>query len=361
MSKYRNYSAFLDEHFTVLSSVDEFKESKEIRFQCKAAGHVNILKATSFGNKKAANPDAATWCEGCKKTTIEAKETQDFGEEVKHLGHTIVAVTGGKFVRYRCGNCDRENTSTKANLRRAGTTRFCNHCQNEPRRLTYDELCRIVEAHGMQLLSSADEYRNNKQKLRVRCVCGNDQHEATLADVRDGKHCRGSCRARKYEETCMERYGVRNVSQHPEIFEKIQEASSKPFIFPSGRRVTVHGWEPLALKVILETFSEDDICVSATRGVPQFKYTLEGVDHVYFPDFYLRSVDTVVEVKTLYTFDRDCYLNLIKFNAVTRAGYGLKIMVYDAQAVLRVFDFVPEQEIPDHFLTAERKDMYWQQ
>lgn len=99
--------------------------------------------------------------------------------------------------------------------------------------------------------------------------------------------------------------------------------------------------------------------VKATEGVPQIKYKMEDRQHVYFPDFFIQSIETIVEVKTLYTFDRNGLQNLVKFNAVTASGYGLKLMVYDNNAQLRVFNFSPEEPIPDDFLSASRYENYW--
>jgi len=360
LDKYKNYCDFLADHFDVISSKDDFRNSKNITFRCKIAGHDNTLKATTFGNKKAAQPDASQWCEVCKKSALEEKDRLEFSEEVKHLGHEILSVKSGKDVVYRCGNCGRENTTTKQNFRKSKRTEFCSHCQNAPRRIAYTELVRVVEAQGMKLLTTAEEYTNNKQKLRLVCICGNDQHEAVLFDIRRGKHCKENCKTRKFEATCTDKYGVRNVSQVPEIFEKIQDSTAnKPFVFPSGRTVVVRGWEPLALKVLNETFHEDDIMVKATEGVPQIKYNMEDRQHVYFPDFFIQSIETIVEVKTLYTFDRNELQNVAKFNAVTASGYGLKLMVYDSNAQLRIFSFSPEEPIPDDFLTTSRHGNYW--
>ncbi len=361
MAKYRNYCAFLDEFFDVLTSADEFKESKEIRFQCKVAGHVNVLKATTFGNKKSAIPNPAEWCEVCKKAQTEEKDTLGFADEVKELGHTILAVTSGKFVRYRCGNCDRECTTTKQNFRRDSRTRFCVACQNEPRRLTYEDVCKVAEEHGMKLLTLAHEYRTNKQKLRLLCVCGNDQYEAVLSDIRRGKHCKENCKTRKFEATCMERYAVRNVSQHPQIEAEMakKRRTAKLYTFSSERTVFVEGYENLVLDFLRSSIADEDIVVGAQEGVPSIPYIMDGKENRYTPDIYIKSTNTLVEVKYLYYFDTQREKNILKFNAALAHGYCLRLMMYDKRVHLREFYFSPNMQVNDDFLEDVRDGIFW--
>jgi hypothetical protein len=48
----------------------------------------------------------------------------------------------------------------------------CSKCQNHKFRLPYDKLKQDIEEHGFKLLTKAEEYTSNKQKLDVICKCG---------------------------------------------------------------------------------------------------------------------------------------------------------------------------------------------
>jgi hypothetical protein len=361
LDKYKNYCDFLADHFDVISSKDDFRTSKNITFRCKIAGHDNTLKATTFGNKKAAQPDASQWCEVCKKSALEEKDRLEFSEEVKHLGHEILSVKSGKDVVYRCGNCGRENTTTKQNFRKSKRTEFCSHCQNAPRRIAYTELVRVVEAQGMKLLTTAEEYTNNKQKLRLVCICGNDQHEAVLFDIRRGKHCKENCKTRKFEATCTDKYGVRNVSQDLEIQERMakRRRTAKEYALPSGRKITVEGFENLALDRLLHSYEENDLLIGAQDQIPRIWYDIDGKKYSYTPDICITSERTLVEVKFLHFYDDQKEKNVLKFNAVLQHGYALKLLFFDKKERMKEFNFKPGETFTDSVIAEARSGLLW--
>ena len=204
----------------------------------------------------------------------------------------------------------------------------------------------------MTLLTEEKEYENNKQKLRVICVCGNDKYEAVLIHISQGKKCSLNCKLKKYEETCIERYGVRSVSQHPPIFEKILKSlvSRKLYKFLSGNQIMVQGWEPYAIDYLLNKFSEYDLCFG--KEVPRINYIFKEKEHIYFPDIYIKSTNTIVEVKSTYTYNLDLEKNYYKF-IYTLKRYNLKVMIYDNKLTLKYFLFNKGENISYNLLINE--------
>jgi hypothetical protein len=236
------------------------------------------------------------------------------------------------------------------NLQRDERTNNCPKCQNDKFKIPYQEIKNRVEKQGMILLTEEKEYENNKQKLKVVCVCGNDKYEAVLFDITRGKKCSENCKVRKYEETCLERYEVRNTSQNPLIFEKIIKSlmTRKLYEFLSGKNILVQGWEPYAIDYLLEEFSEDDLYFG--KDIPRIRYIYKNKEHVYFPDIYIKSIDTIVEVKSNYTYNIDLEKNYYKFKS-TLTNYNLKVMIYDNKLTLRYFNFLKGEEIPLNLLS----------
>jgi len=78
----------------------------------------------------------------------------------------------------------------------------------------------------------------------------------------------------------------------------------------------IQGFEGNAIDILLNTYKEDDIETSRkeiTKLVGSFMYNLEGIDRRYFPDIYIKSINTIIEVKSEYTFLQDQVKNnLIK-------------------------------------------------
>ena len=351
MSKYINYLNFLKEFFDIHTSLEDFNKDKKITYVCKEKSHINTLSTSSFGNKKC-KVEAKDFCQGCKNGLENDKKIEEYKKDIKNkYGHIIISVdfTTRKVV-YICGNCNEETNTYKQNFYKETRGSCCPRCQNDKLKVSYEEIKKRVEDQGLILLTEEKEYENNKQKLKVICVCGNDKYEAVLFDITRGKKCSLNCKIKKYEETCMKKYGVRNASQHPPIFEKILKSllSRKLYEFLSGKQVMVQGWEPYAIDYLLEEFSEDDLYFG--KEVPRIKYIFkENKEHIYFPDMYIKSIDTIVEVKSTYTYSLDLDKNYHKFN-YTLKNYNLKVMIYDDKLDLFYFNFYKDENIPYNLL-----------
>lgn len=102
----------------------------------------------------------------------------------------------------------------------------------------------------------------------------------------------------KYTQTSLDRYGVDHPMQNIKIFHKAISSAftRKPFIFPSGRVDYVLGYEPRALKELLDYYPEKDI-ITDIWTIPTFDYkrvstslrplNKKSVISRYFPDILL--------------------------------------------------------------------------
>jgi hypothetical protein len=143
----------------------------------------------------------------------------------------------------------------------------------------------------------------------------------------------------KADAVILERFGVRNVSQNVEIHTKrlVSLFSSKPYTFPSGRTVTVQGYEGFAIDLLLSegiVEDEDEIEVES-RKMPTYNYI--GIDcavHRYFPDIWIPTKNTIIEVKSTYTYQANLEVNLLKAQAVRDAGQIYRLMIMDPKGKL---------------------------
>lgn len=142
----------------------------------------------------------------------------------------------------------------------------------------------------------------------------------------------------KYTQTSLDRYGVDHPMQNIKIFHKAISSAftRKPFIFPSGRVDYVLGYEPRALKELLDYYPEKDI-ITDIWTIPTFDYkrvstslrplNKKSVISRYFPDILLP--DKIVEVKSTYLYYKDRVNVIQKMKAVAKAGYTGELWVYD--------------------------------
>jgi hypothetical protein len=330
----------------VKSTLEDFTTHKFIEFVCKASGHTNRLSVASFGNKKS-KVDIRDFCTECKADQTLEQRAQTYKTDIHNrFGHTVTTVNfSTREVEYVCGNCQATGHTFISNFERTVRTPYCPKCQNDSNKLTYEEIKRRVEEKGMTLLTKKEEYKNNKQKLKLICCCGNENYESVLSEIKRDRNCKG-CKTAKYEKSCLEKYQVRNASQHPDVLDKIFSYERKSYTFPSGKVVFVQGWETFALDTLLNTYSETDICLG--KDIPRINYTMSGKEHIYFPDMYIKSVHTIIEVKSLYTYNFEKDKNYQKFLHVLNQGYNLRIMIYiNHPSKLQEFYYTPSDMLPE--------------
>jgi len=137
-----------------------------------------------------------------------------------------------------------------------------------------------------------------------------------------------------YIETMNLKYGVDNSMQVPEFHEKNQKSGFKwkEYKFPSNKIVKVQGYEPQALDILLESYHEDEIEVSRKKIPSIWYYTEDEKKHRYYPDIYIEKDNLIIEVKSLWTYNKYNEINLLKQKACIEAGYNFKFMILDGKS-----------------------------
>lgn len=134
----------------------------------------------------------------------------------------------------------------------------------------------------------------------------------------------------------MELYGVEHNMQNAKIFEQKQKNSfqRKEFTFPSGRIDTVQGYEPFALKKLLnDGIMENHIY---TTNIPPISYIKEEKKCVYHPDIMIKignEIKKIIEVKSEYTIFLHAEMNLLKFLTISKL-YNFEVWIFNAKGEL---------------------------
>ncbi len=149
--------------------------------------------------------------------------------------------------------------------------------------------------------------------------------------------------AEKIKSTTLKNHGVEYAWQIPGVQDKIQASrfALKDYVFPSGRIEKVQGYEPRALDMLLlEGISEEDIVVSRqdiSDLIGPIFYEKNGQKSRYFPDFYIKSLNLVVEVKSLFTYNGyDHDEVLLKREATIALGFNYRFMVFEGSKLLDI-------------------------
>lgn len=210
----------------MISSLADMTTTKKITYECPEK-HISELSIDSFTNKsKPANMEKlfslCAKCETRHQHEIEMKPRFD------ELNFTLLSfdydAEGYRKVTYEC-HCGNVSETDWRNIKKASRTSACLKCQNDDRKVNYDTLVNDFHERGCKLLTPKQEYRNNKQKLSFKCVCGATS-EIVYHDLIRGRLC-GACKQDRAKETMQNLYGVDNAFKSEEIKEKIKQTHQK--------------------------------------------------------------------------------------------------------------------------------------
>lgn len=104
----------------------------------------------------------------------------------------------------------------------------------------------------------------------------------------------------------------------------------KDYTLPSGSIVKLQGYEPIVLDILLNEFVEDDIIVGVKNihnCIGKITYILNDSVHSYYPDFYIKSINKIIEVKSKWTYEKHEEKNLAKEAACKKLGLDFEFII----------------------------------
>lgn len=140
----------------------------------------------------------------------------------------------------------------------------------------------------------------------------------------------------KFKKTMIKRYGVEQVMHYTPSFEKSLKSSHKKkiFVFPSGRIEKIQGYEGFALNYLLDNgYKEEDIIVS-NKEIEKYTGKIWYFDYddkkkKYYPDIYIISENSIIEVKCDYTYNSGYSRNILKKQACLDLGISFEFWIYN--------------------------------
>lgn len=120
----------------------------------------------------------------------------------------------------------------------------------------------------------------------------------------------------KRKNTCLEKYGVDSPSKVPEIFHKMQVSAFKLKKFKNYELFYRGSYEYNFLELC-----EKNNTIHLISNSKSIKYIKNKKECVYYPDFYFKKYNLIIEIKSDYTFKRDLKVNKLKRKACINQGY----------------------------------------
>jgi hypothetical protein len=131
-------------------------------------------------------------------------------------------------------------------------------------------------------------------------------------------------------DSIYKKYGVVSPAQIPEFFEKIQYNRFKKrnkFITPSGKTIYLQGNEPKGYQLLLDNGYNENEILYKKKDMPKIMYKHENKLKRYYPDFYVKKDNLIVEIKCDYTYKADLEKNILKEQATVNLGLNYKLVI----------------------------------
>lgn len=295
-------------------------------------------------------PDSVKWNQRCWHLIYDVNEQP----KCKKCQEKVPAFNNNKwgYLDYCSIKCQRNSEAVIENLKKSLQEKYGEGITNafQAESVKTKSKKTMLEKYGVEH-NSQGKFKEQRRKACLKKY-GVDHYMSTQ-EFRE--RCRKKCIERygvshysktkefreKYKNWSMEKYGVEHPFQDPEYLDEMLQKmhKCKKYTMPSGRVISIMGYEHFALDDLLKIYNEEDLCV--TKGdIADAIGTIYYEDHdgrerVYFPDFYIKKTNTVVEVKSTWTFDRKGTLhpqentNLRKKDACLDQGFNFEFMIYD--------------------------------
>jgi len=218
-------------------------------------------------------------------------------------------------VAFRC-SCGKE-TSKRFEMLNLYRLPYCEECSLK--KATERSKATLIKNHGVD---NAGKSKIIQEKIHNIFQEKYGMHPKKTKEVQD-----------KWAATCLEKYGGHH-NQNVEV-QKKSEATSfhyKDYMLPSGNLVKYQGYENLALDELVQVYEEEDLGIGRSN-VPSVDYYIDSKKHVYFPDFFVKLENKIIEVKSVWTIGLARGNIEEKAQATIKAGYKYEIWVYSDKKV----------------------------
>lgn len=232
-----------------------------------------------------------------------------------------------------------KNEEVKKQIKETKFERYGNENYTNPEKNKLTNL----ERHGVEFISQLDWVKDkvketNLEKYGVEYYSQTNEFKerivATMLEkygVSNGLLLETSIERAK--QKMLELYGCEHGFQSLEILNKITKTNRyriKEYKFPSGRIDKVLGYEPHMLDILLnEGIEENDILTNFDCPIIKW-FDYEEKEHKHIPDIFIKSKNTIIEVKSEYTSGKEFIETiLLKKQYAEFEGFIYKIIVID--------------------------------
>jgi hypothetical protein len=194
----------------------------------------------------------------------------------------------------------------------------------ESNMLTNKFLDTNIERYGNKYAVSSEDIQNkikttNIKKYGCENPMGNkkvrNKRKKTMIKIYGSEHAlqNKDCQS-KFRNTCIEKFGVEYPMQNSELFDKNQKSCFRTKIFRDTNILYQASYELDFLEKYYETYND-------IERAKHISYVYNGKKKVYYPDFFIPSLNLIVECKNSYLYKRDKLIIEAKEKATIANGF----------------------------------------
>ena len=137
----------------------------------------------------------------------------------------------------------------------------------------------------------------------------------------------------KIKKTFNEKYGGHPM-QCDDVFEKNLKSrvSFMDYETVSGKIIKLQGYENYGFEFLLNKYDENDIVTEVkdiNKEVGFIYYNHDNKKRKYYPDFYVKNINKIYEIKSIWTYKANIEKNLAKKKACEDRGMKFEFLIFD--------------------------------
>lgn len=164
-----------------------------------------------------------------------------------------------------------------------------------------------------------------------------------------------------FEDNIRDKYGVRNIMQDDNVYKKINDNSKKfkEYRLKTGEVLKTQGYNGIIFDFLLDYYNRD--LILHEHETTTFKYSN---DKLYRPDFEIKGLDQIYEVKSWWWFYNKIDVNIQKMYSVLKSGYDYSFLVLKDSNTKKPIELTPYcndhyiQEIIDKLDLQDNRILY---
>lgn len=321
---HKEYIKALKDSGIKLTPLDTYvTRDSRLRFRCPK-GHISIMRAGMLLRKEVSNG-----CRECRYTE-KRKTLPAYKADLKKVHGAKIKVIGKVYtnamtkITHSCTRCNHTWDVTPNDL--LSRKNPCKFCDGD----------HLTETKVLKRFNSVEhvslENYNGGSSVTVKCVDCNHIWDSTLNNI------------------------TKKLSGCPICVRDGTNLYAKKEVKIRRRTLLLQGYEEQAVRWLMRNrkIKLSDLAFTPAEGKPTVRYSLDKRDRTYFPDFYHKPTNTIVEVKSKYTLgiNKGSSRNVLKLvkakaRACIELGYNFKLMLMDATGSL-----IP---LPEDWLSMDKR------